>query len=337
MCIQKSTSISFPLIPYPTHTITTSDQPLQSWNLASPNLTNPKATEAIKNEQLPLSLLRTSRLVYAEAFQILWTRNTFAFAKGPTFASFVRSLTTRQRQTLRHISLKTENPIRIPYLRVYASSSQEFGSRNSVLGPPYGATKLYAEGLRGLPALRSVYIATGVDVPAEVLERVWCDAQLVIERGGAGERGKTNGIDAPAVYVQVCRSHQQAGQASDAGGGVEVLAELRHRPLLSRFTLHVENLWHKDYERSSVTFVSNEMITWAVGLGLEAWVRGDFGPGVDDVDEEDKGQQAEYTEGQDVVRLVRLNESQRAVGRKSWDEYLALKMNDAFWRAAHPN
>ena len=74
---------------------------------------------SFQGQQLHLALMRTSKLIYEETFETLWTRNTFAFDFGAIFNRFIQRRTDEQRLALRHLVLNTMgrfwNPLHFPH------------------------------------------------------------------------------------------------------------------------------------------------------------------------------------------------------------------------------
>jgi hypothetical protein len=136
-------------------------------------LDTPKAVETIHNEQLSLAMMRTCRAMYVEAFESLWSHNTFLFAKGRSFAQFVSERSQKQKAAIRHIAIKSEHALKLR------------GSRDSVvISDPYPSTTGYVDNIGKLMALDTAFITSAFEADEGVLEKLWCDGKLEISKNG---------------------------------------------------------------------------------------------------------------------------------------------------------
>ena len=146
----------------------------ESWRFAKaikPPYT-PKVQEAIRESQLSLTIMCTCRAIYAETLPLLWTYNTFGFAKSVTFKEFVSPRmdavsprTIIQRTSLRHIAIKPENTIMI------LSQSESWKPTKII-------TTTWSRTLKLLPNLASVYLTARFDLSWQETEAIWCRGEL---------------------------------------------------------------------------------------------------------------------------------------------------------------
>ncbi|MCJ1333010.1 hypothetical protein MMC10_009704 [Thelotrema lepadinum] len=125
---------------------------------------DPKVQEAIREAQLSLTIMRTCRAIYAETLPLVWTYNSFGFAKSDTFFSFMELRTDFQRDSLRHLAIKPESTIQI----LYQSESWKFCTSFSK----------WSRALKLLPNLVSVYLTARFDLSWEETEAIWCRGEL---------------------------------------------------------------------------------------------------------------------------------------------------------------
>ena len=114
--------------------------------------------------QLHLALMRTSKFIYEETFETLWTRNTFAFDFGCIFNRFIERRTDKQRHSLRHLVLNTTGRFR-KFLHCL----------DYELDMP-----TYSLALGHLSALKSVYLNIDYIIYGREMQRFMSDGTLLL-------------------------------------------------------------------------------------------------------------------------------------------------------------
>ena len=118
-----------------------------------------------RSVQVPLAVMRTCRAVYREAFERLWSGNSFAFARRWTTYRFLSGRTHFQAEGIRHIAVRIEHIMTL---------QSQLNAANPANRNIYDVTNTWVDALELLPNLVSVYLSAVYEVDLTQLESLWC-------------------------------------------------------------------------------------------------------------------------------------------------------------------